>query len=100
MIAGGEKIALDINVGGGTIEETDMVSGIVQLRNVKSKFKNSLGTEVQCVFQTQGRNFRHEVAEDFFPSKGTEVQRPEQVPTSGNWNRRKKKWIFCWDRLR
>ncbi len=88
MIAGGEKIALDINVGGGTIEETDMVSGIVQLRNVKRKCKNSLGTEVQCVIQTQGRNFRHEVAEDFFPSKGTKVQRPEQVPTSGT-NRHK-----------
>ncbi len=40
-------------------------------------------------------SFRHKeeisdtkVAEHFFPKRGTEVQRPEQVPASGNWNRR------------
>ncbi len=40
-------------------------------------------------------SFRHKeeisdtkVAEDFFPSQGTEVQRPEQVPASGT-NRHK-----------
>ncbi len=35
-----------------------MAIGIVQLRNVKRKFKNSLGTGAQCVFQTHGRKFQ------------------------------------------
>ena len=60
----------------------------VQLRSVKRKFKT---------VSKRGRNvsFRHregfsdaKAAEDFFPSQGTEVQRPEQVPASGT-NRHK-----------